>query len=206
MIKSKRIRLLEELPEGCIAIILSCTTPVDACRLSNILSKSFRSAADSDTVWDRFLTSDSIILQSPSPANTFTKKGLYMALSDRPIIIDQGTKVFYFFIFLLYQFFFLQLFSIFVILFLYMLKCRAFNCKERVDRSVTCLLLDLSPLIVVTWTVRKSGFPCMILGQFFIFSFSLNCIFLTVCSLVTRNSPFKVILFSMSFDCSCYPH
>ncbi|KEH33773.1 putative phloem protein [Medicago truncatula] len=93
MIKNKRIRLLEELPEGCIATILSCRTPVDACRLS-ILSKSFRSAADSDTVWDRFLTSDSIILQSPSLANTFTKKDLYMALSDRPIIIDQGTKSF----------------------------------------------------------------------------------------------------------------
>ncbi|KEH33690.1 putative phloem protein [Medicago truncatula] len=93
MIKNKRIRLLEELPEGCIATILSCTTPVDACRLS-ILSKSFRSAADSDTVWDRFLISDSIILQSPSLANTFTKKDLYMALSDRPIIIDQGTKSF----------------------------------------------------------------------------------------------------------------
>lgn len=96
MIKNKRIRLLEELPEGCIATILSCATPVDACRLS-ILSKSFRSAADSDTVWDRFLISDSIILQSPSLANTFTKKDLYMALSDRPIIIDQGTKVFFFF-------------------------------------------------------------------------------------------------------------
>ncbi|XP_045809077.1 putative F-box protein PP2-B12 [Trifolium pratense] len=89
---------IQDLPEGCIADILSRTTPLDACRFS-LISKTFRSAADSDAVWNRFLPSDSnfidsIISQSPSLANIPTKKALYLALSDRPIIIDSGKKSF----------------------------------------------------------------------------------------------------------------
>jgi hypothetical protein len=89
-----------ELPEGCIAAILSRTSPIDACRLS-LVSKTFRSAADSDAVWNQFLPSDphfinSIISHSPSLANIPAKKDLYLALSDRPIIIDNGKKVFFF--------------------------------------------------------------------------------------------------------------
>ncbi|XP_045809081.1 F-box protein PP2-B10-like [Trifolium pratense] len=88
----------DDLPEGCIATILSRTTPLDAGRLS-LISKTFRSAADSDAVWDQFLPSDpnfidSIISHSPSLANIQTKKALYLALSDRPIIIDNGKKSF----------------------------------------------------------------------------------------------------------------
>ncbi|GAU50093.1 hypothetical protein TSUD_28810 [Trifolium subterraneum] len=88
----------EDLPEECIAAILSLTTPLDAGRLS-LISKTFRSAVDSDAVWDQFLPSDSnfiesIISQSPSLANIPTKKALYLALSDRPIIIDNGKKSF----------------------------------------------------------------------------------------------------------------
>ena len=85
---------MELLPEGCIAAILCRTTPVDAARLA-VLSKIFRSAADSDAVWDRFLPSDhhSIVSQSPSLADAPSKKALYLALSDRPLIIDQGKKV-----------------------------------------------------------------------------------------------------------------
>lgn len=101
---SKRSRAIEDLPEGCIAAILSHTTPVDAGRFS-VVSKSFHSAADSDTVWNRFLTSHpqgitAIISNSPSHANAPTKKALYLALSDRHIIIDNGKKVF----FIIYQF------------------------------------------------------------------------------------------------------
>ncbi|WJX12803.1 hypothetical protein P8452_03258 [Trifolium repens] len=88
----------EDLPEECIAAILSRTTPLDAGRLS-ILSKTFRSAADSDAVWNQFLPSDpnfidSVISNSPSLANIPTKKALYLALSDRPVIIDDGKKSF----------------------------------------------------------------------------------------------------------------
>ncbi|XP_058752560.1 putative F-box protein PP2-B12 [Vicia villosa] len=88
----------EELPEGCIATILSRTTPIDACRLS-VVSNTFRSASDSDAVWNQFLPSDSqfmdsIISNSPPLANVPSKKALYLALSDRPIIVDNGLKSF----------------------------------------------------------------------------------------------------------------
>ncbi|XP_057443260.1 F-box protein PP2-B11-like [Lotus japonicus] len=86
---------MELLPEACIASILSRTTPKDACRLS-LVSKTFCSAADSDTVWDRFLPSDShsIVSEFPSLANAPSKKALYLALSDDPVIIDEGKKSF----------------------------------------------------------------------------------------------------------------
>ncbi|XP_057426318.1 F-box protein PP2-B11-like [Lotus japonicus] len=77
-----------ELP-GCIAAILCRTTPLDV-----IVSKTFRSTADSDTVWNHFLLSNyhSIVFQSPSLANGPSKKALYLALSDHPVIIDQGKR------------------------------------------------------------------------------------------------------------------
>jgi len=83
----------EGLPEGCIADILSRTTPADACRLS-LVSKLFHSAAESDALWERFLPSDyrSIISQCMFPDYP-SKKALYLALSDRPVIIDEGKKV-----------------------------------------------------------------------------------------------------------------
>ncbi|CAI8603004.1 unnamed protein product [Vicia faba] len=92
------MRQFEELCEGCIATVVSRTTPVDACRLS-LVSNTFRSAAESDAVWNQFLPSDSqfmdsIISNSPSLANVPSKKSLYLALSDRPIIIDNGLKSF----------------------------------------------------------------------------------------------------------------
>ncbi|XP_061342638.1 putative F-box protein PP2-B12 [Gastrolobium bilobum] len=90
---------LQALPEGCIAHILSYTTPVDVCSLS-LISKAFCSAAESDALWDRFLPSDlvSIISESSSSllasSSSSSKKALYLALSDHPIIIDHGTKSF----------------------------------------------------------------------------------------------------------------
>ncbi|RHN73663.1 putative F-box domain-containing protein [Medicago truncatula] len=81
----------EELPEECFVAILSRMTPDDVGRLS-VVSKAFRSVADSDTVWNHFLDPkfiDFIIPHShPSIANAPTKKALYLALSDRPIMID----------------------------------------------------------------------------------------------------------------------
>ncbi|RZB58613.1 F-box protein PP2-B10-like isoform X1 [Glycine soja] len=78
---------LQDLPEGCIAKILSYTTPVDACRLS--VSIAFRSAAKSDTVWDCFLLSD---FTSFIPPSSTSKNDLYFTLSDLPTIMDQGRK------------------------------------------------------------------------------------------------------------------
>ncbi|KAL2468558.1 F-box protein [Forsythia ovata] len=88
------------LPEGFIADALSLTSPKDACRLSSVTS-TFRSAAEYDTVWERFLPPDyrDIISRSIDGADLFlakfrTKKELYLHLCDNPILIDGGTKSF----------------------------------------------------------------------------------------------------------------
>ncbi|CAL0321051.1 unnamed protein product [Lupinus luteus] len=89
----------DSLPEGCIATILSCTTPIDACNLS-LVSTTFYSASQSDAVWNSFLPNDytSIISRSVSDtsfiSNSPSKKSIFQALSNRPIIIDNSTKSF----------------------------------------------------------------------------------------------------------------
>jgi len=99
--KQNRMGAFEELPEGCIAAILSRTTPADVGRFS-VVSKTFRSAADSDAVWNHFFRSDPqfidfIISHSPpSIANAPTKKALFLTLSERPIIMDNAQKVLFF--------------------------------------------------------------------------------------------------------------
>ncbi|KAF8015458.1 hypothetical protein BT93_H1081 [Corymbia citriodora subsp. variegata] len=45
------------LPEGCIARVVSLTSPADACRLASV-SPNFKSACDSDAVWASFLPTD----------------------------------------------------------------------------------------------------------------------------------------------------
>ncbi|XVF04808.1 hypothetical protein REPUB_Repub05bG0117400 [Reevesia pubescens] len=89
---------LNELPEGCIAKILSATTPGDACRFS-CLSSTFRSAAASDSVWANFLPSDyQTILSGSCDSSSLTfssKKHLFYYLSHNPILIDQGKKSFW---------------------------------------------------------------------------------------------------------------
>ncbi|KAJ0015168.1 hypothetical protein Pint_21556 [Pistacia integerrima] len=93
------------LPEGCIASVISCTTPRDACRLS-LVSSIFKSAAEFDAVWERFLPPEyqSIISKSsPCPSSSSSpssllclpsKKELFLSLCDHPILIDDGKKAF----------------------------------------------------------------------------------------------------------------
>ncbi|OMO97176.1 hypothetical protein COLO4_14834 [Corchorus olitorius] len=45
------------LPESCVSVILSLTSPSEACKYS-LVSTTFQSAAESDLVWERFLPSD----------------------------------------------------------------------------------------------------------------------------------------------------
>ncbi|XP_011036720.1 PREDICTED: putative F-box protein PP2-B2 isoform X2 [Populus euphratica] len=84
-------------PEGCVANVLSLTTPQDVCRLSAV-SPIFKSAAESDVAWQRFLPNDlesilstaldgSLLLSSAS-----SKKEVYFSLCDNPIIVDHGRK------------------------------------------------------------------------------------------------------------------
>ncbi|KNA17543.1 hypothetical protein SOVF_079020 [Spinacia oleracea] len=86
------------LPEGCIAAVVSFTSPRDACRFSSI-SKIFKSAADSDAVWENFLPSDyrEILGRSDdgvSLLDSLSKKELFMHLADNPILIDEGAMSF----------------------------------------------------------------------------------------------------------------
>ncbi|KAK4856295.1 hypothetical protein QYF36_016037 [Acer negundo] len=87
------------LPEGCIAAVISFTGPRDACRLACV-STTFRSAADSDTVWDRFLLpenlsaiSDPVSGSSSSTCSVLSKKELYLRTS--PSLIQNGKLSFW---------------------------------------------------------------------------------------------------------------
>ncbi|KAI3846848.1 hypothetical protein MKW92_038416 [Papaver armeniacum] len=89
---------LNSLPEGCISMIISLTSPVDACK-SSVVSSKFRMASDSDVVWERFLPSDykQILLRSVYSTHGFEflpKKELYFRLRRDPIMLDNGTKIF----------------------------------------------------------------------------------------------------------------
>ncbi|KAL3520578.1 hypothetical protein ACH5RR_018727 [Cinchona calisaya] len=91
---------LYALPEGCIANALSFTSPRDACRLS-LVGSTFRSAAQSDDVWERFLPADyrDNLSRSDEGINllrsaSLSKKQLFLHLCDHPVLIDGGTKSF----------------------------------------------------------------------------------------------------------------
>ncbi|KAI4302016.1 hypothetical protein L6164_035239 [Bauhinia variegata] len=84
------------LPEGCIANALSFTSPRDACRLS-LISSTFRSAAESDAVWERFLPPDYQTIISAAASfcpSSNTKKELFRTLCEKPILIDEGKMSF----------------------------------------------------------------------------------------------------------------
>ncbi|KAJ4943994.1 hypothetical protein NE237_014262 [Protea cynaroides] len=85
------------LPEDCIAEILSGTSPQDVCRLS-VVSTIFRSVADSDSVWEKFLPSNIELILSSSVSsflpNFSSKKEQFLHLCDNPLLIDDGTMTF----------------------------------------------------------------------------------------------------------------
>ncbi|KAF3452415.1 hypothetical protein FNV43_RR02848 [Rhamnella rubrinervis] len=85
------------LPEGCIANIISFTSPPDACRMS-LVSSVFRSAAGSDAVWERFLPPEYCPIISravaPPPLPCPSKRDLYLSLCNSPLLIDGGKKSF----------------------------------------------------------------------------------------------------------------
>ncbi|XP_026438450.1 F-box protein PP2-B10-like [Papaver somniferum] len=90
---------IERLPEGCISDILSLTSPADVCR-SSLVSTLFKSAADSDALWERFLPPDfqDIISRASNPissADAPSKKELYSRLCNDPLLIDGGSKSFH---------------------------------------------------------------------------------------------------------------
>ncbi|KAL1827060.1 hypothetical protein ACET3Z_005472 [Daucus carota] len=97
-----KIDYFDMLPEGCLADTLAHTTPTDACRLA-LVAPAFRSIADSNGVWERFLPCDySQLISRAVPAHRHIldhlalspKKKLYLFLCDNPLVIDNGTLSF----------------------------------------------------------------------------------------------------------------
>ncbi|GLT87643.1 hypothetical protein SLE2022_057160 [Rubroshorea leprosula] len=80
------------LPTGCLADIISLTSPLDACRLS-LVSPFFYSFASSDDVWVKFLPADYQNLV-PESRSVSSLKELYLSLCDHPVLIDDGKKSF----------------------------------------------------------------------------------------------------------------
>ncbi|KAA8545203.1 hypothetical protein F0562_019908 [Nyssa sinensis] len=82
------------LPNDSVSTILSLTSPPDVCR-SSLVSSTFRSAADSYVVWERFLPSDywDIVSRSVTPLKFSSKHELFFCLCN-PILIDGGNKSF----------------------------------------------------------------------------------------------------------------
>ncbi|OMO88324.1 hypothetical protein COLO4_20293 [Corchorus olitorius] len=87
--------LTKVLPEECLSLIISLTSPGDACRLA-VVCPALRSAADSDAVWERFLPCDykDIISGSSSSLLSWAKKDIYFHLALHPILIDYGRMSF----------------------------------------------------------------------------------------------------------------
>lgn len=67
------IAAVDQLPVECISHIISLTTPRDAC-ISSTVCPIFKSAADLDSVWEKFLPSDynQIISNSVSDSSLIT--------------------------------------------------------------------------------------------------------------------------------------
>ncbi|KAJ0092270.1 hypothetical protein Patl1_25938 [Pistacia atlantica] len=57
MEQQSKMDMFDILPEECISQIINLTAPRDASRLS-VVSPAFKSAADSDGVWEKFLPSE----------------------------------------------------------------------------------------------------------------------------------------------------
>ncbi|XP_009780353.1 F-box protein At2g02240 [Nicotiana tabacum] len=84
------------LPEGCVSDIISFSSPKDAA-ISSAISRGFKSASESDTIWEKFLPSDfqHIISKSDSQLLFSSKKVLYFCLCDSPLLIDGGKLSFF---------------------------------------------------------------------------------------------------------------
>ncbi|XP_056168816.1 F-box protein At2g02240-like [Syzygium oleosum] len=98
----KEVVEMDGLPEGCVAHIISLTTPRDAARCSAV-SRAFHSASDSDAVWRKFLPPDLDLIVSTSPPPSpppplgpplTRKKDVFLRLCGPPLLIDSGRKSF----------------------------------------------------------------------------------------------------------------
>ncbi|CDY17601.1 BnaA06g34200D [Brassica napus] len=81
---------LDTLPEDCITMVIYRTSPRDACVVASV-SKTVKSAAESDLVWEKFLPQDYSSLV-PRSVDFSCKKEIYMSLANDSVLIDDGKK------------------------------------------------------------------------------------------------------------------
>ncbi|KAJ0240456.1 F-box domain-containing protein [Hirschfeldia incana] len=84
---------LETLPEDCISKVIYHTSPRDACVVASV-SKTVKSAAESDLVWEKFVPQDYSSLV-PRSVDFMSKKEMYISLADDSVLIDDGKKSFW---------------------------------------------------------------------------------------------------------------
>ena len=82
---------LDTLPEDCISMVIYHTSPRDACVVASV-SKTVKSAAESDLVWEKFLPPDYSSLV-PRSLDFSSKKEIYLSLAYDSVLIDEGKKV-----------------------------------------------------------------------------------------------------------------
>ncbi|XP_037444670.1 putative F-box protein PP2-B12 isoform X2 [Triticum dicoccoides] len=92
---SKENGLIQRVPEECLTTVIGLTSPADACR-SAVVSAGFRSAADSDAVWERFLPldCDAVLERAVHFVDSSSRKELFMDLSDEHVLLDDGKRSF----------------------------------------------------------------------------------------------------------------
>lgn len=76
---------IARLPEELLLVVLSRTTPRDACRAAAV-SHAFCVAADSDTVWSCFV----LLAGGDVKATAPSKKVLFMRLFAPPVLLHGG--------------------------------------------------------------------------------------------------------------------
>ncbi|KAJ3691510.1 hypothetical protein LUZ61_020674 [Rhynchospora tenuis] len=82
---------INSVPLDCISYIISLTSPRDTCMFS-LTSTGFHSVADSDNTWKNFLPSDiaTILSRAVNQVTFSSKKDLFVKLSKRHVLIDEG--------------------------------------------------------------------------------------------------------------------
>uniref|UniRef100_M8BYT1 F-box domain-containing protein n=1 Tax=Aegilops tauschii TaxID=37682 RepID=M8BYT1_AEGTA len=86
---------IQRIPEECLEKAIGLTSPADACRAATV-SAVFRSAADSDAVWEQFLPPDcdAVLERAVHLVDSSSKKDLFMELSDEHVLLDDGKRSF----------------------------------------------------------------------------------------------------------------
>uniref|UniRef100_A0A0D3HQX1 DUF1618 domain-containing protein n=1 Tax=Oryza barthii TaxID=65489 RepID=A0A0D3HQX1_9ORYZ len=79
--------------KDCLALAISLTTPMDACRCCAV-SRAFQKAANSDSVWRHFLPKDylSILARADDRVHFTSEKKLLVSLVKDHVLLDQHSK------------------------------------------------------------------------------------------------------------------